>query len=364
VSLASLGGLQLAGVDAVDAQELMTALVEADLRFSNRLVRIDTEPLDAGLGSFSRLIRLKLLYRTRPSGAPRSLILKLPSNVEANHARAVSFDLYRREALFYRDVAPTLVVRVPRCHWSSIDTEGNRATLLLEDLSGMSRGDQLAGMNAARALCAVRCAARMHAQWWETPTLAELSWLPCLGGWTKGELVRAYGAHWPAFTRVYHEDLPHEVVRTGHRLCSELEALLHEIAASARTLVHGDYRADNLFFDGVSSAAPLAVIDWQLCCRGSGAFDIAYLLTQSMEVASRRRFEMRLLREWHRTLVASGVSAYSFDDAVRDYRRGVTLCLAYVVVGAGLDRVGSRAQALARAQVTRTIAAMHDQLPS
>lgn len=318
------------------------------------------QPLDAGVGAFSRLVRLNLIYRAPVPHLPRSLVLKLPSSVSANRDRALAFDLYRREALFYRDVAPSLHLRVPRCYWSSVDTNPSRAALLLEDLSGLSSGDQLAGITPGEAFRAVRCVAAMHAQWWEAPRLTELSWLPCLGGWTKGELARAYRAQWPAFARMYASDLRPGSLEAGARLRNGLEPLLREISASPRTFVHGDFRADNLFFDDRSRWDEVAVIDWQLCCRGCGAFDVAYLLCQSMPVHVRRRHDAAILRAWHEALGAHGVSGYSFDDAGRDYARGVQLCLAYAVVGSALERVTARARALARVQVARTLAAARD----
>jgi aminoglycoside phosphotransferase (APT) family kinase protein len=142
-------------------------------------------------------------------------------------------------------------------------------------------------------------------------------------------------------------------------LCDELEPLLHETAASPRTLTHGDYRADNLFFDG-DSRGEVAVIDWQLCCRGRGAFDIAYLLCQSMPVSVRRRHGEPILRTWHEALAQHGVKQYSFGDAVCDYARGVRLCMAYAVVGTALERADERARTLALAQLRRSFSAALD----
>ena len=102
------------------------------------------------------------------------------------------------------------------------------------------------------------------------------------------------------------------------------------------------------------------MIDWQLCCSGRAACDVAYLLCQSMSVAARRRHDIEILRAWYDEIRARGVTGYSFHDAVRDYARGVQLCLAYAVVGSALDREDDRALALARALVQRSFAAALD----
>lgn len=342
----------------VEAGWLAAALSASGLPVDDNLASVQARTLDQGLGAFSRLVRLDLTYRV-PLHLPPSLVLKLPSDVAVNDERARAFDLYRREALFYRDVAPTLTLRVPRCYWSNLDIEPHRPALLIEDLGSWSRADQLAGISVAQARQAVRSLAEMHAQWWEAPRLGHVPWLPCLGGWTKGELVRTYRAHWPGFVARYARELPPGSLDAGERLCDELEPLLHETAAPPRTLIHGDFRADNLFLDDDATGA-VAVIDWQLCCRGRGAFDIAYFLCQSMPESARRRHEASILRTWHDALLQQGVRRYSFDDAVCDYARGVQLCVAYAVVGTSLDRAGERALTLALAQVRRSFSAALD----
>lgn len=321
---------------------------------------VHTRPLDAGVGAFSRLFRLELTYVAPSRDLPASLVLKLPSTTAANRDQALAFDLYRREALFYREVAPTLAVRVPRCYWSSVGSHPAHAALLLEDLQGLCRGDQLSGLSVAQARRAVASAAAMHAQWWEAPQLAELAWLPRLGEWTEGELVRAYRSQWPAFAGTFAKELQPASLDAGARLCDELEALLRELSASPRTLLHGDFRADNLFFGARSRGGGVAVIDWQLCCSGRAASDIAYLLCQSMSVAARRRFDIDILRAWHDEIRVRGVTGYSFHDALRDFARGVQLCMAYAVVGSALDREDDRALALGRVQVHRSFAAALD----
>ena len=50
------------------------------------------------------------------------------------------------------------------------------------------------------------------------------------------------------------------------------------------TLLHQDFRVENLFFD--PSGGEVVVIDWQSLGRGPGAYDLAYLLGGSMRPSS------------------------------------------------------------------------------
>ncbi len=68
-------------------------------------------------------------------------------------------------------------------------------------------------------------------------------------------------------------------------------------------LLHGDIRADNLFFDGDH----LKVVDFQFASRGAGAADIAYLVSQGLPTEVRRGHDEALVREYLERLAEHGV---------------------------------------------------------
>ena len=139
------------------------------------------------------------------------------------------------------------------------------------------------------------------------------------------------------------------------------EALQHKIIAiedafakRPRTISHGDFRADNMFFGTTIGSTPFIVADWQISTKGRGAFDLAYFTSGSLASADRKTHEMRLLRLWHDTLGEHGVKGYAWDQAVLDYRLGALLSWVYVVIGvASLDPANERGMALQNAWVQR-----------
>jgi len=117
------------------------------------------------------------------------------------------------------------------------------------------------------------------------------------------------------------------------------------------TLVHFDYRADNLLFDADGS---VAVIDWQTISQGGGAADVGYLLSQNLTIEDRRAHEAALLRAYHDALVGHGVTGYDFDTFRVDYRAGITCGWVIPVLAVGsLDFTSERAVALWTAVVER-----------
>ncbi len=62
-----------------------------------------------------------------------------------------------------------------------------------------------------------------------------------------------------------------ELRRTGEALATNVIRMLDGFVERPNTLVHGDYRADNLFFGGAGQGSPaLAAVDWQVSSRGAG----------------------------------------------------------------------------------------------
>ena len=100
-----------------------------------------------------------------------------------------------------------------------------------------------------------------------------------------------------------------------------------------RTVVHGDFRLDNLLFRGPgdSSRAPTAangavtsvhvgVVDFQTVTHACGAQDLAYFVGAGLTTESRRLHESELVQRWVDGLRGYNV-ALTYDDAWHEYRK-------------------------------------------
>ena len=109
-----------------------------------------------------------------------------------------------------------------------------------------------------------------------------------------------------------------------------------------RCLLHGDIRADNLFFDGDR----MKVVDFQFAvARCRLRVDIAYLVSQGLPTEVRRGHDEVLVREYLECLAAHGVGDYAFDEAWRHYRFAVAYLMVLPVDRAA--RLGRDAGAIA-----------------
>lgn len=340
-------------IDEVDAAWIDEAMREGGA--AGRVVDASFEPIGVGVGLLGDLLRATLTWEGE--AGPASVVVKLPSHHEANRAQGMAFGFYEREIRFYREIAPTVPLRVPRCWWSGIDADEGLFGLIIEDLSDFALGDQVAGVSADDAGRAVEALARFHAAWWSTDALEALEWLPYSNGPITMQAVGVYERGWPLFLEHFGDHLTPEGTLLGERVRDHFAGLLELLGQEPRTIVHTDFRLDNLFF----TPDEVAVIDWQLSTRGRGVYDVAYLLCQSMDVDARRAAEMDVLRRWYDTLVAEGVEGYSWTEAVEDYTRSAMICLVIpVAAGADLDLGNERGRALVAALADRAFTAALD----
>ncbi|TAK57018.1 MAG: DUF1679 domain-containing protein [Dehalococcoidia bacterium] len=344
--------------------ELTPAWLTAALRSSGavrtaRVVGFDAEPIGAGVGFVGDIARLRLLYDAEES-APATVIVKLPTMEPRRRMMGSAARLFEREIRFYRDIAPGIDVRAPRCYYAATSPEDGRHVLLLEDLAPAEPGDQLAGCSPERAEAAARMVARLHAAWWQRDELATLDWMPLLAG-VHPSAEAWWDEMWQRCVDRVGGRMPPAALRIGERLGANAMWAMRQIDASPHTIVHGDYRLDNLFFGGDDARGGPAVVDWQLSTRGCAVYDLAYLLSGSMAPANRKRCEMDLIRAWHDELLARGVRGYSYEEAVRDYRLSVVVCLTFVTVMLNVvESADARALGLVDVVLDRSAAAVAD----
>jgi len=290
---------------------------------------IEKEPIGVGVGMLGDLVRVRTGLED-----PASVVVKLPTHQPPNKALGMSYRFYEREARFFQEVAPTCRLRIPKVHHVDMDLASERFVIVLEDLSHLELGDQVAGLTVDQAVTAVQAIAPFHAQWWESPDLTRLDWLPSADDPITMQAAQLYKDAWPTFVERWAHVVPAGGIELGERVRDAYPRMLTELARPPRTFVHTDYRLDNLFFD--PDGGTVTVIDFQLCTRSSGVYDVAYLLSQSMDTQLRRDNQETIIRAWYERLCQAGVTDYSWEQAMFDYGASVLGCTV-IAVGAGAE---------------------------
>lgn len=314
-------------------------------------VRIERIAEDSGFSS--------LLYRVNLAGAadlPPSVIVKLPAESEARGAMEL-LGGYRRELAFYQHVAQRAPIDTPRVYVARIVDGTPDFVLVLEDLLGWHNVDHLAGLSMHRARLCIEALAGLHA--WSTDA-ANSSAVQLFPGIdtpiARDLLVPAFGPGWQVYLDHCPAPVPPAVAAFAAQFADHAAQALDALAERSM-LLHGDIRADNLFFDGDR----MKVVDFQFASVGSGAADIAYLVSQGVPTDVRRGHDEALVREYLTHLNSSGVQDYSFDEAWRHYRFGVAYLMVLPVITLnGWNAMPDRSRALCLTLTERAVATIDD----
>lgn len=323
---------------------------------------IDSTPIGEGVGFLGELRRIELRYDRPENGAPASLIAKLPTAFPEARAVGMQFRYYERENRFYEEVAPHIGLRIPRAYYSGTDAEGGNFALLLEDLTGAARlGDQLEGCDIPTAEMVVRELAKFHAAWWNHPMVETLDWMPRVNDPLQLFAGQLYQAAWPAFVEIWGDTLPAALLEPGEKLGPAWTDVMNEFAKHDQFISHTDFRLDNMLFGEPGAETELIVIDWQLCVRGGGLYDLGYFVSQSLPIELRRKHERDLIRLYHHTLCEGGVTNYPFERCWDDYRIAVLVALIIPVNSAvNTDLSNPRGAAVMKEIMVRSTTAVVD----
>ena len=350
-----------AGPQDLTPQWLTHALRQTGAIGDAKVKSFDAETIAEGVGLIGQLARVRLHYDGAEAGAPASLIAKFPAEAQENRDAGNLFRFYEREIRFYEEIADEVELRTPRRYYSAMDVDAGEYVLLLEDLAPARVGDQLASCSPEEADLAIRELAKFHATWWESPRLTEMDWMPVVNDPVNRSAEEAYQDAWDPFLDRFGSTLPGWLIETGERLGKNVINILDWFAEPPRTIGHGDYRLDNLFFATPQGGDPLAVIDWQISYRGRGVFDLAYFMSTNLHPHERKAREMEVLKTYRRILTENGVCGYEFDQCLYEYRVATLFCLIYPVISGGTyDLANERGVALVSAMLDRTVAAIGD----
>ena len=276
---------------------------------------IEAEPV--GTGQMAHNERFVLSYEGDADGAPRSVVGKFPSPSDESRAAGAAGG-YRNEVRFYTDLAGGLAVRTPECLHGAVSDDSTVFTLILEDLAPARQGDQLAGCTPEQLVAAAENLAGLHAPRWCDPALRELDWI----GSSLGEqAVMIVQLVTPMFVERYASRLSPETVQVLEAFSTGIERWF-ATEPERFTVVHGDYRLDNLLFASAAGGDPVAAVDWQTLTIGSGGRDLAYLLGNSVEPDVRRAVEADVRAAYLARLTALGVSGVELDTVVADEVHG------------------------------------------
>ncbi|HEC39034.1 hypothetical protein LCGC14_2036770 [marine sediment metagenome] len=325
---------------------------------------ISREPCGVGEGFVSDMARLTITYDKEAPGLPKTMIVKMPTTFRTALAVALQYNLYEKEIRFYTEVAPKSPIRVPGLIYSDYDSEVKKYILILEDCSCYKMIDQVEGLTYEQTKQAIISIADFQARWWDAPDLFSFDWIPK----PKDEFLRTsfidtFRNSWDLAVKSeeFLEMLPEGGREVGEEIYKQFPWLLDNVPEENLTIVHFDYRADNMFFDYENSENPLITIDWGGALVSGGILDVAYLLGSSIKIDLRRKIEKEMLNLYLKRLEENGITGIDFDYLWEYYLRSLMVYAWLPPVSfTQLDRSDPRAIELGKAFHNRLFGAILD----
>lgn len=285
---------------------------------------VNKEILGGGRGFLSSVVRVLLDYDREEENAPKSVVVKIEPESDTLHRFGDELNAFQREIRFYKEVASNVPIRLPILYFS-VD-EPPAYSMVMEDLSSYTPGDQVIGMHSGQVMATVEILAKLQARYWDNIALEQLKWMP-----TTNAIGIDYQEKWGSFLEHFGSYVDEKGLEVGERLGDSISWLEKEIEKRPKTIVHTDLREDNLLFGDPDSDEAVLILDWQLAIRSIGAFDVARIIGGSELPSERSNHQLEVLRRWHDVLIREGVREYSWEEAVRDFHLGALQLLCFPV---------------------------------
>jgi len=271
-------------------------------RIDAPIAAVSIEPMPASKGLIGDLATVHIEYEQRDAldvSGPERLALKLPAANDDSRRIGSMLNAYGREAAFYEHVASDSSHFAP-CFLNEADAEQDRWALAIEFIDG-DAFDFVGGATHDQATAAVDALAALHADWWNGA--AEFEWMPGFDRGGVGGLAPLWRDSLPVFTERYREVLPGETASWVLAFAPQLADWSAGAADDPLTLVHADYRLDNLLFRG----RDVTIIDWQTAMRAPAAMDLSCFIATSLTVDDRRAHEDALIDRYLAALARGDV---------------------------------------------------------
>jgi aminoglycoside/choline kinase family phosphotransferase len=270
-----------------------------------------------GTGQMADSLRVQMQH-TGNSSAPQTLIAKIPKNNEASRAASRITRCYEVETSFYSEISSSVEARIPECYHVEYSKHDDEFLLLLEDLAPARQGDQLGGCGVDDAILAVTEMAKMHGSLWNSPSTNGKEWLIRNRSDAGKNTLQLLQSVYPSFCQRYEGRIDSKVVQVGQQLVSQFPEYF-SAQPKPNTVVHRDFRLDNLLFGDWGGARGVAILDWQTASEGVAISDLSYFVGSALLPEVRVEREREVVNHYVSVLNTYGAEITE-EEAWRQYR--------------------------------------------
>lgn len=275
------------------------------------------------------------------SGKQLSCVAKLENKNETKLSlMAVKLGLYERENYFYESVSKYVNIRTPKFYGLIRDDEMNIVGILMENLNHAYVGNYKLNENLNNAdidvsLKVISEMAKLHSKFWNKdikkmfPELKRHNdkfFNPVWSDFVKD--------NWGCFKDTWTNVLTRKQLATAEKIVIEFSNIQERLSGSNLTLIHGDVKSPNIFYDLDRDYEPV-FLDWQYIAIGKGVQDMIFFLIESFELDNIRLNFPLFKSYYYRKLIENGITNYSFQDYEQDIKDAVCYFPFFVAIWFG-----------------------------
>jgi thiamine kinase-like enzyme len=264
------------------------------------------------------LVKIHLRYQTGSTGVlPATLLLKMCTGGQLGFGPS--------EVNYYaRDYLGLTQAPLPTCYDAYYSAEQRRYHILMDDHSATHRNNWDTNPTLSYGTEVAQAVARLHAYWWgeqrlheggiSIPRPIEINfYLSHIRPGLSPMLESAQGDIDPSWASILYDIFERHPMKMVERVQE----------SKGFTLIHGDLNPGNIL-SPLNGHLPTYLIDrqpfeWSLT-TWLGVSDLSYMMVHWWETDLRRKWEWSILRQYHESLSSHGVSGYSWEQLVFDYK--------------------------------------------
>ncbi|OAI25690.1 aminoglycoside phosphotransferase [Methylomonas sp. LWB] len=249
---------------------------------------------------------------------PSRWFIKTPSLAWRSRLITALPRLLHKEVSFYKALAPSLPVRLPKI--LAAQTRWGGSTLVMADLAefGHRAGQSGEALTAEQAVQVVDNLARFHGRFWgNAHLLREHRWLNGFSQQIEHQMGTVLAV--PLMKRGLRRAgglVPTRLHGTALNYARNRRRITQSLSSGTKTLIHHDCHPGNLFW---TSSGP-GFLDWQLVRAGEGIGDLAYFMATALTPEVRRAHERSLLQRYLGALSEQGIDQLDESGLLRRYR--------------------------------------------
>ena len=321
-----------------------------DIPENNYIESVKLQPLGEKDSVSGYIYRVKLSYSSKIQEAPQSIVLKMPRS--RSQRTPFLLKAYIREVRFYQKLAPNMGIPVPKLIYADVDTETSDYILALEDFPESTNVRNETGATLDQTYTLLEIMAKFHANNWLSSELSKYKFLNNLENIIE-MMNSGLPQCVPLFLSRFSQYIEPDMMKVIEKLPEYFRAIVTPLLDSPQTIVHNDYAMKNILIITDSNETSFVLVDWANVAQGPGVRDVSFFIGTSVPSEVRTEFEFKFLRHYWDCLRKDGVSGYSFDSLVEDYRRTVVIDLARMVFFGGREFFNSMYESIIRQDIKR-----------